>query len=159
MSVETNTNTIQYNTIRSKDRSLEFFLFPPGNTSFLLWERKGVRCQWGREREREREREKGGGEGTTGFAHPEKSDRVFQAWTRFSPVRWIGTIGFSATKPFRKLYGLFLTWWSINPLRITPQSLFSGPPDQSHWMFAESLIQEWSGRVFWYAAWRHYANG
>ena len=44
-------------------------------------------------------------------------------------------------------------------LRITPQSLFIGPPDQSTWMFTWSLIQEWPGRVFWYAAWRHYANG
>ena len=47
----------------------------------------------------------------------------------------------------------------IDPLRITPQSLSSGPPDQSTWMFLYSLIQEWSGRVFWYAAWRHYASG
>ena len=26
-------------------------------------------------------------------------------------------------------------------------------------MFTESLIQEWAGRVIWYAARRHYANG
>ena len=26
-------------------------------------------------------------------------------------------------------------------------------------MSTQSLIQEWSRRVFWYAAWRHYANG
>ena len=26
-------------------------------------------------------------------------------------------------------------------------------------MFSQSLIQEWAGRVFWYAVWRHYANG
>ena len=48
---------------------------------------------------------------------------------------------------------------SIDPLRITPQNLFSSPPNQSTWMFTQSLIQEWSGRVFWYAAWRRYANG
>ena len=46
----------------------------------------------------------------------------------------------------------------INQLRITPQSLFSGPPDQSTSMFTSSLVQEWSGRVFWYAVWCHYAK-
>ena len=48
---------------------------------------------------------------------------------------------------------------SMDPLRITPQCLFIGPPDQSTKMFTQSLIQEWSGRVFWYAPWRHYAKG
>ena len=41
----------------------------------------------------------------------------------------------------------------IDPLHITPWSLFCGPPDQNTWMFTKSLIQEWLGRVFWYAAW------
>ena len=53
----------------------------------------------------------------------------------------------------------FCLWSSIDQLRITPQSLFSGPPDQFTWMFLYSSIQEWSGRVFWYAVWRHYASG
>ena len=49
----------------------------------------------------------------------------------------------------------------VDLLRITPQSLslFSSLPDKPTGMFTLSLIQEWSGRVFWYAAWRHYANG
>ena len=47
----------------------------------------------------------------------------------------------------------------IDHLRLTPFSLFSGPPDQSTCMFTYSLIQEWSGRVFWYVVGRHYANG
>ena len=46
----------------------------------------------------------------------------------------------------------------IDQLRITPQSLFSGPPDQSTWMFLYSSIQEWLGRVFWYAV-LHYTSG
>ena len=45
------------------------------------------------------------------------------------------------------------------PLPITPLSPFSSPPDQSTSMFMQSLIQEWSGRVFWYAACCHYGNG
>ena len=52
-------------------------------------------------------------------------------------------------------YCMFL--FSTEPTRITPQSLFSDPPYQSTWMFTKSLIQEWSGKVFWCAAWRHYA--
>ena len=47
----------------------------------------------------------------------------------------------------------------VGPLRIAPQSLFNGPRDQSTWMFPYNLIQEWSGRAFWYAVWRHYAKG
>ena len=62
-------------------------------------------------------------------------------------------------KPF--WHAALTGWMAIDHLCITPWSLFSGPPDQSTWMFTQSLIQEWSGRVFWYAAyaWRHYANG
>ena len=41
--------------------------------------------------------------------------------------------------------------FSIDPLRMTPSSLFSGPPNQSIWMFTWSLIREWSERVFWHA--------
>ena len=49
--------------------------------------------------------------------------------------------------------------WRIDPLRITPRSCFRSPPVQSTWMFTWSLIQEWSGRVFWDTTCRHCANG
>ena len=45
------------------------------------------------------------------------------------------------------------------PIAYYTFSLFSSPPGQSTWMFTESLIKEWSGRVFWYAIWRHYTIG
>ena len=45
----------------------------------------------------------------------------------------------------------------IDHLRIAPWSLFSGLPDQSTWMFAE--FDPGMVSVFWYAPWRHYANG
>ena len=49
--------------------------------------------------------------------------------------------------------------FGIDPFCITPLSQFGGPPGQSTWMFTKSLTQEWLGRVFWHAAWCHYANG
>ena len=48
---------------------------------------------------------------------------------------------------------------SIDQLRITPQKLFSSPPDQSTWMSTYFLIQKWSGRVFWHVTSRQYAIG
>ena len=49
--------------------------------------------------------------------------------------------------------------WSSDPLRLTPWSLFSVPPDQCTRLFRQGLIQEWSGRVFRHATRCHCANG
>ena len=55
----------------------------------------------------------------------------------------------AACKSMKQTYYVF-------HLRAFLVALPTNPPES---MFPYSLIQEWSGRVFWYAVWRHYANG